>query len=489
MFAQFFVANLRGEPLLYKDYRGTVGKSSVDVFYSEVIAPKAAQAAPVLNVGGVNFFHVRHAGLYFVLTSADGSGSLGAAAASASYALELLCRAASVVRDFCGVLNEESIRRNVVLANELVDDLLDWGYPQATSTELLRPLVHTAPAPAPLSSSPSSPSGSGGPVSADASDAAVVSSVVGSDAEATAVGRTAAITVEMAKAKVGEVLEKLGGQSPSVMSVAQSLRPATGDGAVVVAEGAPAQRREEIFVDLIERLSAVFTPSGDVASCEVTGSLCVRNFLGGGSGSQEVVISLNGGAIEEFNFHGCVRPDSFAADRVLRMTPPPGETVAMSYRAGSSVDALPFRLFPFVDTASPTKVVTTVKLHADIPRDRHAVNVAVRMAVPKCTANVFCESTAGVTEYRREDCAVVCVLSKIQGGVEVIIRAGITLDRPLTSALKEIGPLDVSFEIPSWTATRLLIRSVSVEDRNRAIRCFRWTRALTLSNSYIRRLG
>lgn len=308
--------------------------------------------------------------------------------------------------------------------------------------------------------------------------------------------QSTAAAVELAQRKVGEVLEKLGGAPPSTLAVSQSMRPA-GDTVVVTAEGT-AVKREEVFVDLIEKLSAVFSPSGDVVSCEVTGSLCVRNFL---SGQQDVIVSLNddsvvgrhGGAganaIEDCNFHSCVRSDTFAVDRTLRISPPPGETVAMSYRA-ASIDALPFRLYPFIDEASATKIVATVKVHADLPEDKHATNVSIRLSVPKCTASVFTESTAGAIEYRREDNAVVCVLAKVQGGVDFVIRAGITLDRPHTPALKkEVGPLDLSFEVPSWTATRLLIRAVTVEDRNRTVKCFRWTRTLTLSNSYVRRLA
>jgi len=41
-----------------------------------------------------------------------------------------------VIKDYCGVVSEESIRRNFILIYELLDEILDFGYAQSTSTDL-----------------------------------------------------------------------------------------------------------------------------------------------------------------------------------------------------------------------------------------------------------------------------------------------------------------------------------------------------------------
>jgi len=48
---------------------------------------------------------------------------------------------AKVIKDFCGVLNEEALRKNFVLVYEIIDEMLDFGYPQSTSTEQVRPFI------------------------------------------------------------------------------------------------------------------------------------------------------------------------------------------------------------------------------------------------------------------------------------------------------------------------------------------------------------
>ena len=68
------------------------------------------------NVDGVNYFHVKVAGLLFVATSKVN--------VSPSLILELLQRIVRVTKDYLGVLNEESLRKNFVLVYELLDEMI-----------------------------------------------------------------------------------------------------------------------------------------------------------------------------------------------------------------------------------------------------------------------------------------------------------------------------------------------------------------------------
>jgi AP-4 complex subunit mu-1 len=37
-----------------------------------------------------------------------------------------------VIKDFCGVLSEEAIRKNFVMIYEILDEVIDFGHPQLT---------------------------------------------------------------------------------------------------------------------------------------------------------------------------------------------------------------------------------------------------------------------------------------------------------------------------------------------------------------------
>ena len=51
-----------------------------------------------------------------------------------------------VFKDYCGVLSEEAIRKNFILIYELLDEILDFGYPQqGTSTENMKTFIYNEP--------------------------------------------------------------------------------------------------------------------------------------------------------------------------------------------------------------------------------------------------------------------------------------------------------------------------------------------------------
>ena len=50
-----------------------------------------------------------------------------------------------VFRDYCGVLNEETIRKNFVLIYEIIDEIIDYGHPQIMSTEHIKQFIVNEP--------------------------------------------------------------------------------------------------------------------------------------------------------------------------------------------------------------------------------------------------------------------------------------------------------------------------------------------------------
>ena len=47
-------------------------------------------------------------------------------------------RAAQVMEEYFGELEEESIRDNFVITYELLDEVMDFGYPQISDTNILK---------------------------------------------------------------------------------------------------------------------------------------------------------------------------------------------------------------------------------------------------------------------------------------------------------------------------------------------------------------
>lgn len=71
---------------------------------------------------------------------------------SPALGVEILNRILKIIKDYCGMLTEEAVRKNFALIYELLDEAIveigmldhaqDFGYPQDTTSEVLMNYVH-----------------------------------------------------------------------------------------------------------------------------------------------------------------------------------------------------------------------------------------------------------------------------------------------------------------------------------------------------------
>ena len=84
-------------------------------------------------MGGITYLYIKRNSLLIVATTRFN--------VSPSIVLEFLNRTCKVIKDYLGVLSEEAIRKNFILVYELLDEILDYGFPQGTSTETLKNFI------------------------------------------------------------------------------------------------------------------------------------------------------------------------------------------------------------------------------------------------------------------------------------------------------------------------------------------------------------
>ena len=354
---------------------------------------------------------------------------------------------AKVIKDYCGILTEESIRKNFILVYELLDEMLDFGYPQITSTELLKNCVHN---------------------------------------EAT--------IVTPAGVSPGTMLMNMQGRtkSSSASNVPITMGAARGG----------KQQKNEIYVDIIERLTVLFNSTGYVVNSSIDGSILMKSFLSGNPElrlalNEDLVIGKGGGAfgsvvLDDCNFHECVHLDEFESSRTLHFLPPDGEFAVLNYRITADFRT-PFRIFPSLEETGPYKLESVCMIRADIPEGNHGTNVIVRLPVPRATVSCTCEFASDIpgcqAEYSSVEKKVIWTIRKFPGGSEMSIRVKITVDQPISAAHKrEVGPVSMAFEIPMYNVSNLQVRYLRISETHKAYNPFRWVRYITQSSSYVCRL-
>ncbi|XP_077249876.1 clathrin adaptor complexes medium subunit family protein [Tasmannia lanceolata] len=451
MISQFFVLSQRGDNIVFRDYRGEVQKGSAEIFFRKVKfwqGDEGEEAPPVFNVDGVNYIHVKVAGLLFVATTRVN--------VSPSLVLELLQRIARIIKDYLGVLNEDSLRKNFVLVYELLDEVIDFGYPQTTSTEVLKSYVFNEP-----------------------------------------------IVVDAAR------LPPLG---PAAMFMQGSKRmPGTAVTKSVVANEPGGRKREEIFVDIIEKISVTFSSSGYLLTSEIDGTIQMKSYL---TGSPEIRLALNedlsigrGGrsvydysssagagavVLDDCNFHESVHLDSFDMDHTLTLVPSDGEFSVMNYRMTQEFKP-PFRINALIEEAGAFKAEVILKIRADFPSTVSANTISVNMPLPTYTTRVSFELEPGAvgntTDFKETNKKLEWGLKKIVGGSEHTLRAKLTFSQESHANIaREAGPVSMTFTIPMYNASRLQVRYLQIAKKSKTYNPYRWVRYVTQANSYVARL-
>ncbi|KAL7175860.1 hypothetical protein ACSBR2_029438 [Camellia fascicularis] len=387
-------------------------------------------------------------GLLFVATTR--------ANVSPSLVLELLQRIARVIKDYLGVLNEDSFRKNFVLVYELLDEVVDFGYVQTTSTEVLKSYVFNEP-----------------------------------------------IMFDAAR------LPTLG---PAAIFMHGSKRmPGTAVTKSVVANEPGGRKREEIFVDIIEKISITFSSSGYILTSEIDGTIQMKSYL---TGNPEIRLALNedlsigrdgrsiydyGGSfgsgpviLDDCNFHESVNLGSFEMDRTLTLVPPDGEFPVMNYRMTQEFKP-PFRINILIEKAGPLKAEVILKIHAEFASTITANTIQVQMPLPMYTSRVSFvlepEAFGQTTDFKESNKKLEWSLKKIVGGSEHTLRAKLTFSQESHGNItKEAGPVSMTFTIPMHNTSRLQVKYLQIAKKSKTCNPYRWVRYVTQANSYVARI-
>jgi len=93
----------------------------------------------------------------------------------------------------------------------------------------------------------------------------------------------------------------------------------------------------EIYIDIVEEIDAILTANGGVISSDVSGSIQAQSNL---SGVPDLLLTFNDPTlIDDCSFHPCVRYTRFDKDKVVSFVPPDGPFELMSYRVRMNGDS------------------------------------------------------------------------------------------------------------------------------------------------------
>lgn len=419
-----FILDLKGKVLISRNYRGDIPMSAVEKFMPLLLEAEESEAgaSPVLAADdGVHFLFVKHNNLYLMGITKKNS--------NAATIVIFLHKLVEVFTEYFKVLEEESIRDNFVIIYELLDEMMDFGYPQTTESKILKEYITQESYKLDVSQPRPPP----------------------------ALTTTVSWRSEGLKYRKNEIF----------LDVVESVNLLVNANGNVL--------RSEI-------LGAV------KMKCYLSGMPDVRLGL-----NDKLLFEASGRAtgkgkaveMEDVKFHQCVKLSRFETDRTISFVPPDGEFELMSYRLNTEVK--PLIWCEAMIENHGTRIEMLIKAKAQFKRRSTANNVEIIIPVPEDASLPKFKTNVGVVNYAPELNAVVWKIKQFQGAKEFLMRAHYSLpsvrneDNP-----DRRPPISVKFDIPYFTVSGIQVRYLKVVDKS-GYQAFPWVRYITQNGDYFLR--
>ncbi|KAM4643866.1 LOW QUALITY PROTEIN: AP-1 complex subunit mu-2 [Amazona ochrocephala] len=412
-----FILDLKGKPLISRNYKGDVGLGEIERFMGLMLQREEEGAlAPLLPHGHVHFLWIKHSNLYLVaITKKNGNASL---------VYSFLYKVVEVFREYFKALEEESIRDNFVLVYELLDELMDFGFPQTTDSKILQEYITQEGAKL-------EPGGSRVP---------------------STVTNAVSWRSEGIRYKKNEVF----------IDVIESVNLlVSASGAVLLSE-VMGTIRLKVFLSGMPELRLGLN---DRVLFELTGR--------GRTKSVE---------LEDVKFHQCVRLSRFDTDRTISFIPPDGDFELMSYRLSTQVKPLIW-VESIIERFSHSRVEILVKAKGQFKKQSVATGVEIAVPVPSDADSPRFRTSVGSAKYVPERNLVLWTIKSFPGGKEHLMRAHFGL--PSVEKEEEEGrpPVAVRFEIPYFTVSGIQVRYMKIIEKS-GYQALPWVRYITQSGDY-----
>merc|ERR1711997_990795 len=327
MINSLFFINPSGDVFMEKHWKSVISRSICDYFFeAQNKATSPSEVPPVISTPHHFLISIYRCNVYFVAVIMSEVPPL--------FVVEFLHRVVDTFEDYFNECSEAIIKENYVVVYELLDEMLDNGFPLATESNILKELIKPPN---------------------------ILRSVVN-----TVTGKTN-VSATLPTGQLSNVPWRRAGVKYT---------------------------NNEAYFDVIEEVDAIIDKSGSTVSAEIHGYIdCVVKL----SGMPDLTLSfMNPRMFDDTSFHPCVRFKRWESERILSFIPTDGNFRLMSYLIASQSNvAIPINVRHQLSfSANGTgKLDITISPKQTMGRTLEAVKLEIPM--PKTVLNCTLTSTQG----------------------------------------------------------------------------------------------
>lgn len=428
MISAVFIVNSRGELLIQRHYKDNITKSAINAFRQRVIAAKQF-TSPIVQMDKCSFLFVKEGDLFLCAVTRQN--------ANPALVFQFLYQMTTVLKAYFGAkLDEDMLKNNFVLIFELLDEMMDHGYPQVTAVNMLSSVIKNGSVKENVSNVPE--------------------------------GDSSSITAEL----TGAVDWRQAGKY--------------------------VYKKNEVFIDALESVNLIMSSKGAVLRKDVSGKVMMKTYLTGmpeckfsmnEKMSMEHEAKKNrkkrfnsGITLDDCTFHRCVNLAHFDHDRTISFIPPDGEFELMKYRITQHVK-LPFRVIPVVTEHGRSRVEYEISVKGDFGKDCTANDVVVNIPAPANAAKCKLKANGGKATYIPAEHLIRWKFKKFHGDHQYRLLGDVKLVQSMNESQWTRPPITMNFTLIQFTASLLHIRSLKIYEKG-DYDTVKWVRYLTKAGQY-----
>lgn len=429
MASQIHFLDIKGKPLLSRDYKGDISSTTIEKFPLLLLELENTvddgEYKPFINHEGINYIFINHNNLYICALTRKNENIMTI--------IIFLSKLVEVMTQYFKSLEEESIKDNFVIIYELLDEMMDFGVPQTTDTKILKEYI-TQDYYSLIKSTPMH-----------------------------LVAPPNALTNSVSWRKEGIFYKK----NEAFLDVIESINMLiTANGQVL---------NSEILGEI--KIKSHLSGMPDLR----LGLNDKGIFTGNNDATTDSGKNIE---MEDIKFHQCVRLSKFENEKLITFIPPDGEFTLMSYRLSSSQ----FLMKPLILVNCKTKVhkhsrieiVCTVK--AQIKKKSTANNVEVVIPIPEDADTPKFSPEYGSVKWIPEKSCLIWKLKTFPGGKQFSMRAELGLPAVTDpESIMSKKPIKVNFSIPYFTTSGIQVRYLRINEPKLQYQSYPWVRYITQS--------
>ena len=297
----------KGQIIIYRNYRGEVNQNISDNFNQKVLELDECNMKPVFTINNVHYCWIKHSNIYIVTVSKRNI--------NIALVITFLYELKKILIDYFYKLEEETIKDNFVLIYEILDEIMDHGYPQATDSQILKSYI-------------------------------------------------------MTESNRGNFIKDKTKEEENDNNITQILTSK-----ISWRKEGIFYNKNEAYLTIEEYSHMLISPNGDVLDSSIKGTMMMKSSL---SGMPSVTLKLNDKIhniiednndintieIDNLQFHQCVDKKAFQTEKKINFIPPDGDFELINYRFKA-----PYKpLFVFdlkINNISETKGTDDTKIKAN----------------------------------------------------------------------------------------------------------------------------